>query len=274
MCAARMRRGAAATFLAPPPNKSRPPFCRAGGGTAQARGVATPPFNGRATSRAEEAPAQRRSRLPLAAAHLSAPPPSLDWAPRGAARRRLAAGGVCRAGRAVPAAKMAALGLLLGLLAAALGVGAEPCPEPTIAPSYYTTADAVIASESVFVVELSLACKNGAQNVALYADVNGKQFPVTRGQDVGRYQVSWSLEHRSAQSGTYEVKFFDEESYSALRKAQRNNEDVSRIRPLFTVNVDHRGAWSGPWVATEVVAAAVGLVVYYLALSTKSSIQA
>lgn len=146
----------------------------------------------------------------------------------------------------------------------------EPCPEPTIVPSYYTTSDAVISSESVFVVEISLACKNGAQvsprggawgdaaaapprltaasspqNVALYADVNGKQFPVTRGQDVGRYQVrlgrapggtlggsggsalsplpsppqvSWSLEHRSAQSGTYEVKFFDEESYSALRK--------------------------------------------------------
>nr|XP_013797306.1 PREDICTED: translocon-associated protein subunit delta [Apteryx mantelli mantelli] len=150
----------------------------------------------------------------------------------------------------------------------------EPCPEPTIVPSYYTTSDAVISSESVFVVEISLACKNGAQNVALYADVNGKQFPVTRGQDVGRYQVSWSLEHRNAQSGTYEVKFFDEESYSALRKAQRNNEDVSRIRPLFTVNVDHRGAWNGPWVSTEVVAAAVGLVVYYLAFSTKSSIQA
>lgn len=90
----------------------------------------------------------------------------------------------------------------------------EPCPEPTIVPSYYTTSDAVISSESVFVVEISLACKNGAQvsprsgawgdaavaptpltaasspqNVALYADVNGKQFPVTRGQDVGRYQV-------------------------------------------------------------------------------------
>ncbi|CAN8178900.1 unnamed protein product [Coccothraustes coccothraustes] len=166
-----------------------------------------------------------------------------------------------------------ALPLLLLLLAAA-GAAGEPCPEPTIAPSYYTTSDAVIASESVFVVEISLACKNGAQNVALYADVNGKQFPVTRGQDVGRYQVSWSLEHRQAQSGTYEVKFFDEESYSALRKAQRNNEDVSRIRPLFTVNVEHRGAWNGPWVSTEVVAAAIGLVVYYLAFSTKSSIQA
>ncbi|XP_032939421.1 translocon-associated protein subunit delta [Catharus ustulatus] len=163
---------------------------------------------------------------------------------------------------------------LLLLLLAASGAAGEPCPEPTIAPSYYTTSDAVIASESVFVVEISLVCKNGAQNVALYADVNGKQFPVTRGQDVGRYQVSWSLEHRQAQSGTYEVKFFDEESYSALRKAQRNNEDVSRIRPLFTVNVDHRGAWNGPWVSTEVVAAAIGLLVYYLAFSTKSSIQA
>uniref|UniRef100_A0A8D0FQ24 Translocon-associated protein subunit delta n=1 Tax=Strix occidentalis caurina TaxID=311401 RepID=A0A8D0FQ24_STROC len=146
-------------------------------------------------------------------------------------------------------AVMAVLAVLAGLLAAALGAAGEPCPEPTIVPSYYTTSDAVISSESVFVVEISLACKNGAQ-------------------------VSWSLEHRSAHSGTYEVKFFDEESYSALRKAQRNNEDISRIRPLFTVNVDHRGAWNGPWVSTEVVAAAIGLVVYYLAFSTKSSIQA
>ncbi|XP_033927657.1 translocon-associated protein subunit delta [Melopsittacus undulatus] len=166
------------------------------------------------------------------------------------------------------------MAVLAVLLLLALGAAAEPCPEPTIVPSYYTTSDAVISSESVFVVEISLVCKNGAQNVALYADVNGKQFPVTRGQDVGRYQVSWSLEHRSAQSGTYEVKFFDEESYSALRKAQRNNEDVSRVRPLFTVNVDHRGAWNGPWVSTEVVAATIGLLVYYLAFSTKSSIQA
>lgn len=35
-----------------------------------------------------------------------------------------------------------------------------------------------------------------------------------------------------------------------------------------------QGAWNGPWVSTEVVAAAIGLVVYYLAFSTKSSIQA
>ncbi|XP_067880401.1 translocon-associated protein subunit delta [Heterodontus francisci] len=115
---------------------------------------------------------------------------------------------------------------------------ADTCTEPAIVPSYYTTSDAVISSETVFIVEISLTCKNGAQNVALYADVNGRQFPVTRGQDIGRYQVSWSAEHKIAKSGTYEVKFFDEESYSALRKAQRSNENLSAIKPLFTVSVD------------------------------------
>ncbi|XP_075434487.1 translocon-associated protein subunit delta-like [Ascaphus truei] len=164
--------------------------------------------------------------------------------------------------------------LLLGAVLAVTGCTAETCTEPVIVPSYYTTSDAVISSEVVFIVEIFLTCTNGAQNVALYADVNGKQFPVTRGQDIGRYQVSWSLEHKNARSGTYEVKFFDEESYSVLRKAQRNNEDLSAIKPLFTVNVDHRGAWNGPWVSTEVLAALIGILVYYTAYSAKSSIQA
>nr|XP_037844739.1 translocon-associated protein subunit delta isoform X1 [Chlorocebus sabaeus] len=150
----------------------------------------------------------------------------------------------------------------------------EACLEPQITPSYYTTSDAVISTETVFIVEISLTCKNRVQNMALYADVGGKQFPVTRGQDVGRYQVSWSLDHKSAHAGTYEVRFFDEESYSLLRKAQRNNEDISIIPPLFTVSVDHRGTWNGPWVSTEVLAAAIGLVIYYLAFSAKSHIQA
>ncbi|MBW00194.1 Translocon-associated protein subunit delta, partial [Eschrichtius robustus] len=98
------------------------------------------------------------------------------------------------------------------------GKWAEACVEPQITPSYYTTSDAVISTETVFIVEISLTCKNRVQNMALYADVSGKQFPVTRGQDVGRYQVSWSLDHKSAHAGTYEVRFFDEESYSLLRK--------------------------------------------------------
>ncbi|XP_039631993.1 translocon-associated protein subunit delta [Polypterus senegalus] len=169
-------------------------------------------------------------------------------------------------------AKLIVLGAVVFVLLSICN--AETCTDPDFTSSYYTTSDAVIASETAFIVEISLTCKNGAQNVALYADVNGKQFPVTRGQDVGRYQVSWSVEHKNARSGSYEVKFFDEESYSVLRKAQRNNEDLSTIKPLFTVNVDHRGAWSGPWISTEVIAAAIGITVYYLAFTAKSTIQA
>ncbi|XP_011811262.1 PREDICTED: translocon-associated protein subunit delta isoform X1 [Colobus angolensis palliatus] len=178
-------------------------------------------------------------------------------------------------GREEAMAAMAYLGALALLLLSSLSrCSAEACLEPQITPSYYTTSDAVISTETVFIVEISLTCKNRVQNMALYADVAGKQFPVTRGQDVGRYQVSWSLDHKSAHAGTYEVRFFDEESYSLLRKAQRNNEDISIIPPLFTVSVDHRGTWNGPWVSTEVLAAAIGIVIYYLAFSAKSHIQA
>ncbi|KTG44275.1 hypothetical protein cypCar_00004649 [Cyprinus carpio] len=151
--------------------------------------------------------------------------------------------------------------VITAILALCLSLcAAETCTDPAISPSSYTTTDALISSETVFIVELSLVCSNGAQSVALYADVNGKQFPVTRGQDVGKYQVSWSVPHKQASSGTYQ--------------AQRNNEDVDAIKPLFSVNVDHRGAWSGPWVSTEVLAALIGILVYYLAYSTKSAIQA
>uniref|UniRef100_A0A4X1T229 Translocon-associated protein subunit delta n=1 Tax=Sus scrofa TaxID=9823 RepID=A0A4X1T229_PIG len=147
-------------------------------------------------------------------------------------------------------AALASLGALALLLLSGLSCcSAEACVEPQITPSYYTTSDAVISTETVFIVELSVTCKN-------------------------RVQVSWSLDHKSAHAGTYEVRFFDEESYSLLRKAQRNNEDVSVIPPLFTVSVDHRGTWNGPWVSTEVLAAAIGLVIYYLAFSAKSHIQA
>ncbi|XP_045140602.1 translocon-associated protein subunit delta-like [Echinops telfairi] len=163
---------------------------------------------------------------------------------------------------------------VLLLLAGFLGCCTETSEVPEIVPSYYTTSDAVIATETVFIVEFSLTWKDGRQSIPLYAEVGGKQFPVTRGQDMGRYQVSWSMEHKHAHSGTYEVRFFDEETYSLLRKAQRNNEDVSFIRPLFTVDVKHPGAWNGPWVSTEVLAALIGTAIYYLAFSAKSNIQA
>lgn len=43
---------------------------------------------------------------------------------------------------------------------------------------------------------------------------------------------------------------------------------------IYQYMYEFQGAWSGPWVSTEVLAALIGIVVYYLAYSTKSAIQA
>lgn len=46
-------------------------------------------------------------------------------------------------------------------------------------------------------------------------------------------QVSWSLPHKQASSGTYQVKFFDEESYSALRKVNDRCDELCWLRRLL-----------------------------------------
>lgn len=43
---------------------------------------------------------------------------------------------------------------------------------------------------------------------------------------------------------------------------------------IYQYMYELQGAWNGPWVSTEVLAALIGIVVYYLAYSTKSAIQA
>uniref|UniRef100_A0A670J364 Translocon-associated protein subunit delta n=1 Tax=Podarcis muralis TaxID=64176 RepID=A0A670J364_PODMU len=98
---------------------------------------------------------------------------------------------------------------------------------------------------------LSTFCRE-EQILPAYLNDLSTQFPVTRDQGVGRCQVSWSMEHKLSCSGTYEEKFFNEESYSILcNKAQQNNKDAS-----------------------EVLAAFLGLLVYYMAFSAKSNFQA
>ncbi|CAO2621326.1 Translocon-associated protein subunit delta, partial [Lemmus lemmus] len=130
--------------------------------------------------------------------HQARPSPTVhDWVLRSLTRRASSSaphvqGGLLSFpfGREEAMAAMASFGSLALLLLSSLSCcSAEACLEPQITPSYYTTSDAVISTETVFIVEISLTCKNRVQNMALYADVSGKQFPVTRGQDVGRYQV-------------------------------------------------------------------------------------
>lgn len=52
--------------------------------------------------------------------------------------------------------------------------------------------------------------------IMLMCEVDGQKKTTLYSPQI--LQVSWSVPHKQATSGTYQVKFFDEESYSALRK--------------------------------------------------------
>jgi len=131
-----------------------------------------------------------------------------------------------------------------------------------------------MSSETVVIVEFSLTCKNGAKGLNLYADFNGRTFPASRVIDSdNKYQVSFVDEHKKLPAGRYAVRFFDEELYGDLRKAQRSGEDTSSIKSLFDVQVRHHGTSRGPWIQTEHAATGLAALVWYYAYTTRSRLQ-
>ncbi|XP_070549937.1 translocon-associated protein subunit delta-like isoform X1 [Ptychodera flava] len=165
--------------------------------------------------------------------------------------------------------------ILCVLVCLPLLVIGEVCTSPQVTDKkVYTTEDAFTATDTAFIIEFTLSCKNGAKNMFLHADIPGKQLPVSRAVDgTNEYQVSWTDEHQKS-SRTYVINFYDEDGFSALRKAQRSGEDASAVKPLFVISFDHKGVSSGPYVSTEVLATMTGFLVWYLAYSAKSKIQA
>jgi translocon-associated protein subunit delta len=84
--------------------------------------------------------------------------------------------------------------------------------------------------------------------------------------------VSWVEEVKKSRSGDFIINLFDEEGYASLRKAMRNNEDLSTVQPLAAVILNHPGAYQGPWVNSEFMAAVLAVVVWYVAFSAKSKL--
>lgn len=118
------------------------------------------------------------------------------------------------------------------VLAALIGFSAANsniCTKPEVSAQSYTTPDATILTNIGFVAEFSLKCGNGVQNPSLFAELGGKTQSVAR---IGnnKYQVSWAEDVKKAQRGDYTINIYDEENYAALRKAMRNNEDISSVK--------------------------------------------
>lgn len=68
------------------------------------------------------------------------------------------------------------------------------------------------------------------------------------------------------------VRLFDEDGNIAVRKALRDGEDVNAVQPLFTVNINHPGAFTGPWLKSEFVAVVLSVLIAYLAITSRSKL--
>lgn len=146
------------------------------------------------------------------------------------------------------------------------------CDNPEVTASQYTTQDATVLTNIAYVAEFTLKCSNGIKGLPLYAEVGGKILPAARIGDDNMYQVSWTEDVKKAKSGDYNVNLYDEEGYGILRKALRSGEDTSTIKSLVTIVINYPGAYQGPWVNSEFMAAVLSVIVWYLAFSAKSKL--
>jgi len=85
------------------------------------------------------------------------------------------------------------------------------------------------------------------------------------------YQVSW-VDDLKASSGDYTVALYDDEGFAALKKASRSGQETSSIKPLVEIVINFPGAYLGPWVNSEFLAAFLSILVWYLAFSAKSKL--
>jgi len=154
---------------------------------------------------------------------------------------------------------------VLALLASAHSVTSTCTAEKV---KTYTTTDASILSAIAYIVEFNLKCSGTATNANYYAEVGGRHLNVVRSSN-GSFQVSWTEDVAKATRGDHLVNVYDEESFPQVRKGKGE-----LPKPLVTLTVNHPGAYSGPWLSSEVLAAIIGAFVVYIALSCRSKLLA
>jgi hypothetical protein len=78
---------------------------------------------------------------------------------------------------------------------------------------------------------------------------------------------------KSAQTGDIHLRVYDEEGFFNVKKALRNNEDSTKVKSLDTLTISHQASYRGPYLASEFVALIFFAGVFYVASSSRSTIQ-
>ncbi|CAK8690481.1 translocon-associated protein subunit delta-like [Clavelina lepadiformis] len=151
-------------------------------------------------------------------------------------------------------------------------VNGQSCIQPSVSPSSYSSTNQKLSKSTAFVVEFSLKCASKTDNLQLYADIDGVQFPVTKSSESEHYQVSWTVKDKKTVAHNFDVRFFDEEGYNNLRKVIRSGQSPESIKPLFNVDFQHPGLSSGFWIKAEFLGLAVAVLVLYVVCRERSQI--
>ncbi|XKL68697.1 hypothetical protein PGB90_006466 [Kerria lacca] len=146
------------------------------------------------------------------------------------------------------------------------------CKDPEVVTSSYTTQDGMVVAEIAFISEFSLHCSNKVTGLTLYGELDGHILPIMKVDGKTKYQISWTEEIKKAHSGDYIINIFDEEGYSNIRKAIRSGEDTKSVTPLITLTLSYSGAYLGPWVNSEFLAAILLISAWYVAFVHKSKL--
>ncbi|KAM7541521.1 hypothetical protein Aperf_G00000025730 [Anoplocephala perfoliata] len=149
-------------------------------------------------------------------------------------------------------------------LALALG-----CENPTVQARYYTSSDSLLSSKTVFIVEGRATCEDDELS-ELYAVLGDKIVPVSRNLETDEFQVTFTDDHKKFSKGYYNVRFFDDIGYLNLHKAQSQRQPLESVKPIFTVDVYHRGIWLSPLIQSETVALLAAALTGFGAVLTKN----
>ena len=108
--------------------------------------------------------------------------------------------------------------------------------------------------------------------MTLFADLgDGRILPAIRSNNGNKFQISWTHKMNKASAQNFDIKIYDEEGISQLKRSQRKDSKIV-IEPLFKLSLLHPGTYRGPWFQTEFIATIVFIVVWWFADSYRTGI--
>jgi len=165
--------------------------------------------------------------------------------------------------------------LCLVFISSVLALAAGACDNAKTSLMSYTASDAQVLTHIPFIAQFSLTCKGvQANDVPLYANVDGTWAQVATSKDGSQYQLGWTKELKNAKPADYTIDLYDEDGFSAIKRITERSEDPSTVKPLTTLTINYTGSYKGPYFSSELIALAVAFLAVYFAYTTQAKLLA